>query len=57
MSTDQLLLAVSQSLFDKAQQYNVETFTENRQHFADSAAITFQQLDIEQLRTLVQPIN
>lgn len=57
MSTDQLLLAVSHSLFDKAQQYNVETFTENRQHFADSAAITFQQLDIEQLRTLVQPIN
>ena len=49
--------AVARSLFEKASVYNRETYEANRKHFADSAAITYQQLDIESLRALVQPIN
>lgn len=57
ISTEQLLVLVSTSLFDKASTYNQETYQNNRQHFADPDAITFQQLDIETLRQTVQPIN
>jgi len=57
ISTEQLLVLVSTSLFDKASTYNQETYQNNRQHFADPNAITFQQLDIETLRQTVQPIN
>lgn len=57
ITTDQLLVLVSTSLFDKASTYNQETYQNNRQHFADPNAITFQQLDIETLRQTVQPIN
>ena len=57
ISTEQLLVLVSTSLFDKASTYNQETYRNNRQHFADPNAITFQQLDIETLRQTVQPIN
>ena len=57
ISTEQLLVLVSTSLFDKASTYNQETYRNNRQHFADPDAITFQQLDIETLRQTVQPIN
>ena len=57
LSYDQLKRTVARSLFDKASEYDRETYTANRDHFADSAFITYQQLDIEQLRKLVQPIN
>ncbi len=57
ITTEQLLVLVSTSLFDKASTYNQETYQNNRQHFADPNAITFQQLDIETLRQTVQPIN
>ena len=57
LSFDQIKLSVARSLFDKASEYDRETYTANREHFADSNAITFQQLDIEQLRQVVQPIN
>ena len=49
--------AIARSLFSKAMEYDRETYNTNRQHFADSTAIGFQQLDIEQLRQRVQPIN
>lgn len=49
--------AVARSLFDKASEYDRETYLANRVHFADSASITYQQLDIELLRKQVQPIN
>ncbi len=52
-----LKTAVARSLFEKATEYDRETYNANRAHFADSASITFQQLDIEQLRQVVQPIN
>ena len=57
ITTDQLLLLLSRSLFDKASTYNQETHNANRQHFADPTNTSFQQLDIETLRQIVQPIN
>ena len=49
--------AVAASLFEKASEYDRETYQANRANFADTTVINYQQLDIEQLRTLVQPIN
>ena len=57
MDFTQLKKAIARSLFDKASEYDRETYLANRTHFADSAAITYQQLDIELLRSQVQPIN
>lgn len=57
MTYSQMKVAVARSLFDKATEYDRETYQQNRTHFADSASITYQQLDIEQLRQAVQPIN
>lgn len=57
MTFDQVKLAVARSLFDKATEYDRETYAANRDHFADTASITYQQLDIELLRKQVQPIN
>ena len=57
MSFDQLKKAVARTLFDKASQYNKESYTNNLKLFSDTTAITYQQLDIERLRQMVQPIN
>ena len=57
ITTDQLLILVARSLFDKASEYNRETYLTNRDHFADPSAIGYQQLDIQTLRQQVQPIN
>lgn len=57
LSFEELKVAVARSLFEKATEYDRETWQNNRAHFADSSAITYQQLDIEQLRPLVQPIQ
>lgn len=57
MDFQSLKLAVARSLFQKASVYDSDTYNENRVHFADSASISFQQLDIEQLRKQVQPVN
>ena len=54
---DKLKLAVARSLFQKATEYDRETYNNNRIHFADTASITYQQLDIELLRRQVRPIN
>ena len=57
LNFEQLKCLVARSLFDKATEYDRETYNANREHFADSSAITYQQLDIELLRNQVQPIN
>lgn len=57
MTFEQLKRVVARSLFEKATEYNKETYNDNREHFTDSAAITYQQLDIELLRKEVLPIN
>ena len=54
---EKLKVLVARSLFDKAQQYNLETWQQNWQHFADTNNIPYQQLDIETLRKQVQPVN
>ncbi len=53
----ELKLLVARSLFEKATEYDQETYNANRENFADSSAITYQQLDVEMLRRMVQPIN
>ena len=57
MTFEELKRLVARSLFDKATEYDRDTYNANREHFADSASITYQQLDIELLRRQVQPIN
>lgn len=57
LSFEALKMAIAQSLFEKATVYDSETFKENKENFENQDAIAYQQLDIEQLRKLVQPIN
>lgn len=57
MTFEELKLSVARSLFSKAAEYDRDNYLANQAHFADTASITFQQLDIEQLRTQVRPIN
>lgn len=57
LSTNEILIAVARSLFDKASQYNRESYESNRDHYLDPNVIGYQQLDIQTLRSQVQPIN
>ena len=57
MTFEQLKLAIAHTLFEKATTYDQETYDANRANFSNPDVITFQQLDIEQLRKQVQPIN
>lgn len=57
MDLQQLKQIVADTLFRRASTYNTERFTANLPHFQDTASITYQQLIIEDLRNLVQPIN
>ena len=57
MKFNELKRTIARSLFDKASEYDRDTYNTNREHFADTTSITYQQLDIEQLRKQVQPIN
>ena len=56
MTFEQVKIAVARSLFDKASEYNRETYDANRALFADPNTISYQILDIEKLRQIVQPI-
>ena len=57
MSYEELKINVARTLFDRATEYNAEEYKTNKAFFADTTNTSFQQLDIEQLRELVQPIN
>ena len=57
MTFDQLTQALAKSLLEKAKVYNDDTYQANRNNFADTTNITYQQLDIEQLRSKIQPIR
>ncbi|MBR1850775.1 MAG: hypothetical protein IJ789_05315 [Bacteroidales bacterium] len=57
MTFDELKLALSHQLFDRASTYNAETYTANLSLFADSTQAQYQQLDLELLRKQVQPIS
>ena len=56
MTFEEVKIAVARSLFDKASEYNRETYDANRALFADPNTISYQILDIEKLRQIVQPI-
>ena len=56
MDFKDLKMNVARSLFEKASVYNSDEYNANKTHFEDSTNLSFQQLDIEQLRKLVQPI-
>lgn len=56
MDFETLKVNVARNLFDKATTYNTEKYKANKEHFIDTAEISYQQLDIENLRKLVQPI-
>ena len=56
MTFEELKIIVARSLFEKATEYDRETYEANRASFADTTVMGFQQLDIEQLRSAVQPI-
>lgn len=49
--------AVAHNLFQRATDYDKDNYRNNKAHFADPNDMQFQQLDIEHLRKIVQPIN
>ena len=57
MSFEQLKRAVAHFLFLKATEHNQENYNNNKSLFASPENMQYQQLDIELLRTIVQPIN
>ena len=57
MSYDELKKAVSKATFDKATEYDKETYTTNKAHFADSNTYNYQMLNVAELRKVVQPIR
>jgi len=57
MSLDQLKRAVAHHLFVKATEYDIETYANNKTHFADPDNMQYQLLDIELLRKVVHPIT
>ena len=57
MSFEGLKRAVAHSLFLKATDANLESYNANKKNFSDASNRSYQQLDIELLRKLVQPIN
>ena len=57
MGYEEMKHAVARTLFTKATEYNQSNYASNKLHFADTANVAYQQLDVEQLRRIVQPIN
>jgi len=57
MSLEELKRAVAHHLFEKATEYNQDNYKNNKKHFVSPADMQYQQLDIENLRKIVQPIN
>jgi len=57
MTIDQLKRAVAHFLFQKATEHDIETYTKNKAYFANPDNMQYQQLDIENLRKVVQPIT
>ena len=57
MDIDELKRAVAHYLFLKATDYDKDNYKNNKKLFSASDNTQYQQLDIEQLRKIVQPIN
>lgn len=56
MTIDELKGCVAHYLFQKASDYNVKNHKENAAKFRDEKEYQYQMLDIEELRSIVQPI-
>lgn len=57
MTFDEFKLAVSHDIFTKASEHNQDNYNANKAFFAKTDNMQYQQLDIELLRKVVQPIN
>jgi hypothetical protein len=57
MDFDSFKRAVAHNLFLKATEYDKDNYKNNKKLFTDPDNMQYQQLDIEQLRKIVQPIN
>lgn len=57
MTLEEMKRAVSHNLFVRATAYDQDNYKANKKYFADPKNLQYQQLDIEQLRKTVQPIN
>ena len=57
MTFDEYKKAIAHNIFLKSTEQNRENYNNNKKLFADPNNQLYQQLDIEQLRKLVQPIN
>lgn len=57
LNFEALKMDLAKALFEKATTYNADTYNANKAAFSDTTKITYQQLDIELLRKMVQPIN
>lgn len=53
MSFEELKIAVAKSLFIQANNYDLETYTKNKDHFENLTNLSYQKLDIEKLRQIV----
>lgn len=56
MTIDELKRCVSHNLFLRATDYNLKNYNDNKNYFFDRNNLSYQMLDIEQLRSFVQPI-
>lgn len=56
MSFEQMKVAVARSLFEQANKYDLETYTQNKKYFDDPNSTSHQKLDIEKLRQSVAPL-
>ena len=56
MTFPKLKEAVARSLFKQANNYDLETYSKNKDNFEDSDNLSYQQLDIEKLRQIVAPL-
>lgn len=56
MSFEKVKEAVARSLFNQANNYDLETYTKNKKNFEEPENLSYQQLDIERLRQIVQPL-
>lgn len=56
MTFAQLKVAIARTLFEQATRHNQEDYNLNRKNFEDPDNLSYQQLDIEKLRQIVQPL-
>jgi hypothetical protein len=56
MTFEELKIAVAKSLFTQANEYDLETYTKNKDHFGNQTNLSYQKLDIEKLRQIVAPL-